>query len=826
MSNWQGLHPGTAVTRWAMSAPEQRPYPGVARPMPDTVDYRFVNGWVQTGDLPCREALRAELPERVVLCPAGPFDDLALALDGPDLDFSRFCHLPTLIVRGFRCRIRGTGTARFRVATCGGLRLWLDGQAAGVFEPFTRNRPAHGVVTLDLSGEPQDLILRLEDLHERDTTCFFSLMLESGQDISVALPEGHDVAAVERTSAVLGGLRTDRVAYGTGEALRLVADVPPDAPLQVRIADLGPFGRGGMVSDPNAANPVEAILTPDQPEAVLALADDLSPGCLSVRVETRVGGARLERQLGTTVLREGTPLAGGWPERQAKVRGLIAAGGGFEPSAALCLAAEGRDPDRVARIVAAGLETIEARFDCSDFTILPLLRLYRDHRDGLPDALQQRMRSAFLSYRYWLDEPGNDVMWFWSENHVLCFHTAQLVAGQLFPDEVFTTSGRTGAEQAALAEARLDRWFAAIAEDGLCEWNSAAYYPIDMLGLLTLHDMAPVFRARAAEVLDRVLTMAALHCMGGVPAGTQGRCYEKELLAGPHTELGSVMAMVLGGSFAPGYDRAAGLLAMSTYRPPVGLGVLAAPGEGQSLRAAYVQGHGAAGRLSLWKTDHAQLSTVRPHAPGSHGHQAQVLDVQLASHPLARLWINHPGEARVWGERRPSLLAGSHVMPAVAQDGPYALMVFDLRRDWTELRYSQLFAATEAFGTPDRVGGWLVFDGTVGVWCSAPPEVETTGLYRGALYRARGESMGWCVALRLPGEDAGSFAQRLERTRPAFADGQVQVETHEGARLSLTAEGVLARNGIEVPFAPLSVIPHLAWNDDPLKPWAGAGDRT
>lgn len=824
MTDWHRLHPGDAITRWAMSAADERHYPGVARPMPDTVNYRFVNGWVQTGDLPCREALRAALPDRVVPCPAGPFDDLALALDGPELDFSRFCHVPTLITRGFRCRIRGAGTARFRVATCGGLRLWLDGQAAGVFEPFSRNLPAHGGATLELNGAPQDLILRLEDLHERDTTCFFSLVLEGGQDISVALPEGEDVAAVDRAADVLGGLRTDRVAYGAGDLLRLVADVPPDAPLQVRIADLGPFGRGGMVCDPTAANPVDAVLTSERPEAVLAAADALAPGCLSVRVEARPGGARLERQLGTTVLRQGTPLAGDWPDRQAQVRGLIAAGGGFEPSAALCLAAEGRDPERVARIVAAGLDTVEARFDCSDFTILPLLRLYRDHRSGLPEDLQQRMRSAFLTYRYWLDEPGNDVMWFWSENHVLCFHTAQLVAGHLLPEAVFSASGRTGAQQAALAEARLDRWFAAIAEDGLCEWNSAAYYPIDMLGLLTLHDMAPVFRARAAEVLDQVLTMAALHSMGGVPAGTQGRCYEKELLAGPHTELGSVMAMVLGGGFSPGYDRAAGLLAVSGYRSPSGLDTLACPDEGQSLRASYVQGHGAAGRLSLWKSDRAQLSTVRPHAPGGHGHQAQVLDVQLASHPLARLWINHPGEARVWGERRPSLLAGSHVMPAVAQDGPHALMVFDLRRDWTELRYSQLFAAQEAFGTPERVGGWLVFAATVGVWCSAPVAVETAGLYRGALYRAQGETMGWSVVLRLPDEDAGAFARRLERTRPGFAEGQVQVETHDGALLSLTSEGVLARNGAEVPFAPLSVVPHLGWNDDPLKPWTGARD--
>ena len=49
-----------------------------------------------------------------------------------------------------------------------------------------------------------------------------------------------------------------------------------------------------------------------------------------------------------------------------------------------------------------------------------------------------------LNFRYWIDEPGNDVMWFFSENHALLFHICQYYAGTLYPNEVFTCSGRTG----------------------------------------------------------------------------------------------------------------------------------------------------------------------------------------------------------------------------------------------------------------------------------------------------------------------------------------------------------------------------------------------
>ncbi|MCB1334278.1 MAG: hypothetical protein KDK26_11655 [Roseivivax sp.] len=809
-----------------MSAAAELLFPGAVRAMPDTVDYRFVNGWVATGDLPCREALRDLLPYRRNSCPEGPFNDLVIGFDGRDMDFSRFCHRPTLITRGLQCLIRGDqGLARFRVRTCGGVRLWTDGQGAAAFEPFERNRPAETEVDLALTGAPQVLTLRLEDLHERDTTCFFSLELLAGQNVQVALPEGFDAAAVQDAARVLGSLRTDRVFYSGAEGVRLCADHAPSSELALTVQGPAQFGRGGLTLDPEAHGRRDVRLSPARADADLGPAGDLPAGCLSIAVEARVAGARLSRQLGTTVLRSGVRLGKAWRDRQAQALGIIAGGGGFEASVALCLAARGEQPERMVRVIEACLGTIEERFDCSDFTILPLLRLFRDHASALPGPLRERMKSAFLGYRYWMDEPGNDVMWFWSENHVLCFHAAQLIAGGLFPDLRFAASGRTGAEQAALATARLDRWFGAVQRDGLCEWNSAAYYPIDLLGLLSLHDMAPAFRSKARDVIDRVLVMAALHTLGGVPAGVQGRCYEKELLAGPHTELGSLMAMVLGGSFEPGYDRAAALLALSDYVPPDGMDKAAAPPEGRVLRAAYVQGHGGAGRLSLWKTSQAQLSTSRPLAPGSEGHQAQVLDVQLGCHPLARLWINHPGETRPWGERRPSLLAGNHVTPAVAQDGPDALMIYDLRRGWTDLHRTQLFAAPGAVGAPRRCGAWLVFADCVAVWCSVPLRAEQTGVYRDALWYAEADQMAWALSLRGPSETLAAFLARQEGRVPAFAKGRVTMPGHAGVALALDRDGVFLRDGREVPFGPVSTIPHLAWDTDALQTWEDWHDR-
>jgi hypothetical protein len=332
--------------------------------------------------------------------------------------------------------------------------------------------------------------------------------------------------------------------------------------------------------------------------------------------------------------------------------------------------------------------------------------------------------------------------------------------------------------------------------------------------------MAEDFRDRAAEVMDRIFVMAALHTSGGTPAGTQGRCYEKELLAGPVTELGSAMAIALGGAFRPGYDRAAALLCLSDYAPP-DVRALAAPPEGRRVEARYTQGLGHLGRLTVWKSAEGQLATVTDLGTGGPGHQAQVVDVQLARHPMARLWINHPGELKPWGDRRPSLLAGNHVMPRVAQEGPVALLIWDLDRPWTQIPLTQAFAAPGAFGRPEGAGGWLLFAGTVGVWCSLPLAPVTTGLYRDALWRAEGRRAGWVVALRTPGETAAAFRKRLAAARVGFdAEALALDATGLGPEpLALAFDGPLRVGGVPRPFAPLSPEPEVAWDGGAPGSW-------
>ena len=102
------------------------------------------------------------------------------------------------------------------------------------------------------------------------------------------------------------------------------------------------------------------------------------------------------------------------------------------------------------------LKQVSAREEGSVFSLLSLLQLWKNARQAdFPEPLWRRVKSAILGYRYWHDERGCDAMDFWDEEKAPAFHTAQMQAGALFPDERFIASSRFGHQQQRLGEMRL-----------------------------------------------------------------------------------------------------------------------------------------------------------------------------------------------------------------------------------------------------------------------------------------------------------------------------------------------------------------------------------
>jgi hypothetical protein len=181
-------------------------------------------------------------------------------------------------------------------------------------------------------------------------------------------------------------------------------------------------------------------------------------------------------------------------------------------------------------ILSAALDYIDARHDCADHALHAFLRILYQYRHNLrlDEELVERARTTVLNFKYWPDETGQDSMCTWTENHYILFAAAGYLAGQLYPDVTFASSGRCGEEMMAIFRPRILRWLELRFYTGFSEWLSHVYYDEDLTALLNLVDFSKdeEIQRRATMLIDLMLFEMAVHNFGGVFGSSHGRSYE------------------------------------------------------------------------------------------------------------------------------------------------------------------------------------------------------------------------------------------------------------------------------------------------------------
>jgi len=227
------------------------------------------------------------------------------------------------------------------------------------------------------------------------------------------------------------------------------------------------------------------------------------------------------------------------------------------------------------------LAIIDRREDCSDFSIAGLLRiLYKYSRSPLVSArLIADIEACLLRFRYWWDEPGDDRMCFFTENHQIIFHADELLVGQLYRTKTFSNSGLDGDGHIAHALPFIRRWMRWRTLFGFSEWLSNCYIDEDLLGLINLYDFAEdaAIRRQAGQFIDMLLFEMALHSHRGVLGCTHGRTYAPMIKGGRQEGTASTSALELGvGLFNNPSSMSAVSLATSAYRCPPAIAAVAA----------------------------------------------------------------------------------------------------------------------------------------------------------------------------------------------------------------------------------------------------------
>jgi hypothetical protein len=191
----------------------------------------------------------------------------------------------------------------------------------------------------------------------------------------------------------------------------------------------------------------------------------------------------------------------------------------------------------------SSFDKINNKEDTADFRMSSLLRtMYLDNKtNALESSFKLQLKNAILGFKYWFTEPNDDAMIMWTENHMILFHSCELLAGQLYPDETFTNSGMNGTQHVNHALPLVNRWLEWRAKFGFSEWHSDIYLEEDLMALLNLVEFAQDndTATKAAMLVDILAFDFANNYFKGIYATTNGRTNDGKKVGTSLTDLPS-----------------------------------------------------------------------------------------------------------------------------------------------------------------------------------------------------------------------------------------------------------------------------------------------
>lgn len=720
-----------------------------------------------------------------------------LPFEAPLLDLSGFWFRATRITGWARTKIEASssGDAQVIIGTCGAALVFVNGQGAAWMAPATRNAMAETEITLPLDIGTNEIAIWFDDLTERDARILFSLTWKGGPEAKAILPYDAPETTVRAVEALLATAYFDQTSYDSEEITLILPEPLPaglDAKAEISIAgDFMSHDSENLIMNLNAG----------QTSLSLGNSDGISADYRHFTLRLTCDGFTAERTLATEISRakQQGPSPDQLHDRIEETLDIISRQGEADMVTAIAVLEVG-DHQLAAKHIENALPPIEDCWDCADFALVPLLWSLKRHRDALPTTLLERIDRAILNYRYWMDEPGNDVQWYFSENHALLFHTAAYIAGQMYPDARFLRSDRTGLEQSAVGRDRVRGWFDHFEKAEMAEFNSAPYFPIDLKGLTALYAFAPDqdIRDRAAKGIARLVKIIAKSAHQGVMTGAQGRSYEHTLCAGETLEL-SGLARLLWGTGSIG-SRVHCLPQFALCLRDYGLALddlteTACYQGSQALEWTYWQGQDAFARLYHYKTASTAMGSAACYRWGDWGYQETLIHARLGNDPQAQLWINHPGEMRQSGYGRPSYWGGSASVPRVQQYRDLAIVVFDGAAPQPDL--SHCWFPTRSFDDWNVCGNRASArcgNGMVTLRASGSLVLSETGQSAASELKLAGRKGAWVVRLD-QGENICEHENRHDLDLLYRDNGSIEINDPEYGLVTFYCDGRVTAQG-------------------------------
>ncbi|MEZ4710699.1 MAG: hypothetical protein R3A44_26110 [Caldilineaceae bacterium] len=751
-----------------------------------------------------------ELPWRAYICDDDHFVDLSA--------FYHTCHHVTVWAAA-QIECPAAADVALRLTTNGPADVWLNGQHVGRCDHFHHQIPDTVAFPVAFQAGRNQLLVRFETVAIRENPNAMALQIVDGPaDWGVVQATSIErVKLRQHLEELFAQAYLDRDIFTRDEDMTIHWPVEVKENICIRVQS--PTGR--IYSERHtegkplaSARLGRAYQFPEGLYHIVLMPDPEAYYVHNLRVQRVLECRVVHNQYATQPAAANTPEAYAARRLEALRDAAHRESGLFSQIAKMALG--WWDQVNCAPILAQ-IESINARSDCSDFYLVGLLgMIYRFWDEpNFPDELRQPLQECILHFKYWMDEPGNDAMCYWSENHQILFHTCEILAGQLFEDDIFSNVNQLGAWHKEKGERMALAWLRKRAVGGFREWDSNTYFEEDILALTHLVDLAESDEVAemAAIVLDKLLLILAVNSYRGVFGSTHGRTYSP-FIKGGYLEPTAGIARLLWGRGIYN-ERILGVVSIAcadNYTFPLIIADIAAdqPAEMWSRERH-------AGTLEAWcdlaegpweinkvtyKTPDYMLCSAQDYQPGSAGYQQHIWQATLG--PDAVVFVNHPPCLSEDGSHRPNAWHGNAILPRVAQWKDVLIAVHQLpAEDW--LGFTHAYFPAYAFDESTLRSGWAfarVGDGYVALTASQGVQQVTLGRNAYRELRSHGRQNVWLCMMGRQAQD-GSFAEfqaKILALDISLEAQSVHADTLRGETVDFGWEGPLLVNEREMPI--------------------------
>ena len=471
------------------------------------------------------------------------------------------------------------------------------------------------------------------------------------------------------------------------------------------------------------------------------------------------------------------------------------------------------------KFVMQAVESVNRREAGSQLTLVGLLSmLYRfSQLPTFQDQFQSPIETCIQNFCYWKDEPEPGALDFSTESDAILFHTAEILAGQRYPESTFANNQKSGEWHRARAEQLALAWLQKRGTTGFSEWNSPTAFEHDLAALAHLTTLAKndLVKELAAVLMDKIFFLLAVNSYWGTFGSAHGRTGASMIKSAQLDATSGITRMMWGmGVFNP-HIAATVSLACSTYEFPLHIADIAIdPAEEIWSKERHAGTPDA--NLVTYKTGEYMLSSVQDYRPGKKGSEEHVWQATMS--PEAVVFSNHPALVSEDEAHRPGWWRGNAVLPRVAQWKDVLIAVYKLPDDdWMGITHA--YFPVNAFDECIFKDGWAFArkgDGYLALTASCGIEQIKRGPDGYRELRSAGKNNIWLVHMGRKAQDQ-SFAKFLEKIlamKPKWKDLSVTCINLRGEELVFGWEGPFIVNGKNQPLSEFKHIENPYCNAD------------